>query len=122
MSTTPEGKVKRKVKSILKKFEEHVWYDMPVPAGFGKSTLDFLGMIDGQFFAIETKRADKAPTALQQQMLAEIRAKGGITFVIIGEDSPVLKQLEHWLAARLALKAFRMLDEGIGAGPIGVAA
>lgn len=94
---TPEGKVKAKVKRILAKFASTTWVDMPVPSGFGKSTLDFIGCNLGRFFVIETKRDKKEPTRLQWAMIHKVIACGGRAFVICGDDSPVLRELEEWL-------------------------
>jgi hypothetical protein len=99
---TPEGKVKAKVKKLLKKFEPSVWGDWPVPAGYGKSTVDYIGCNMGRFFAIETKAHGKHPTPLQALCLQEIERKGGKTFVIGsngGVDDPAFGELEEWLAS-----------------------
>ncbi|HLZ24526.1 MAG TPA: hypothetical protein VKQ30_20620 [Ktedonobacterales bacterium] len=92
---TPEGKVKAKVKVILKRHD--CWWDMPVPYGYGKSTVDFIGCSRGRFFAVETKADGKEPTKLQQAILRAVVAAGGETFVISGPNSPVFQDLEEWL-------------------------
>ena len=69
---------------------------MPVQYGYGKRTVDFLGCTTGRFFAIEAKAPGKHPTELQNRSLAEIRAAGGETFVIDGEEG--LECLARWLA------------------------
>jgi hypothetical protein len=97
MALTPEGIVKRKVKEILKRFDKTTFVNMPVPGGYGVSTLDFIGCNMGRFFAIETKAEGKKPTKLQQAMLDEIARKGGKVFVVAGAFSPVLQELEEWL-------------------------
>lgn len=90
---TPEGKVKAKVKRVLKSYAPHVWYDMPVPSGFGKPTLDFIGYAWGQGFAIETKAPGKKPTPRQEQTIADIQASHTPVFVIDGDTT----ELETWL-------------------------
>lgn len=89
---TPEGKVKKKVSDLLKATPE-VWYTMPVPSGFGESTLDYLGCHRGRFFAIETKAPGKKPTLRQMQTMAAIERGGGKTFVIDGDTT----ELKDWL-------------------------
>lgn len=102
MAITPEGRVKKKIKALLTAYEKHVWYDMPVPGGYGKSTVDFYGLCRGQFFAVEAKAHGKHPTKLQQRLLREIRDKGGATFIIgsdHGTDDSAFYDLEAWLEA-----------------------
>jgi hypothetical protein len=92
MTNTPEGKVKRRVSALLKSVPG-LWYDMPVPSGFGGSTLDYIGCYRGQFFAVETKRPGGKPTERQLAIISRIKAAGGVVFVVDGE----LSELESWL-------------------------
>lgn len=92
MSSTPEGKVKRKVSAILKTKDE-LYYFMPVPSGFGESTLDYIGCYRGRLFAIETKAPGKKPTDRQKTTIAMIERAGGRCFVIDGDTT----ELEEWL-------------------------
>lgn len=92
---TPEGKVKAEVKKILDKYEGRIYYHMPVPTGFGRSSLDYLGFFYGRGFAIETKRAGKEPTKRQEGIAEDITASGTPVFVIIGLGST--GALEAWL-------------------------
>lgn len=94
---TPEGKVKDKVKSILDKFGTRIFYDMPVPGGYGKSTLDFIGCAGGFYFAIETKADDKKLTDRQLKTKKDMNAAHGKVFEIIGTDDPDLYKLQEWL-------------------------
>ena len=92
---TPEGKVKAKVSALLKNYEG-LWYYMPVPSGYGKSTLDYLGCYKGMFFAIETKAptgGTPEPTDRQKVVIAEMRKAGGVVFVTDGN----LSAIKHWL-------------------------
>lgn len=93
MAQTPEGKVKQKVSAILKA-TPGVYYFMPVPSGYGESTVDYIGCYLGRFFGIETKKPGAKPTDRQKQILAAIQRAGGATFVIDGDTS----ELEAWLA------------------------
>ena len=58
MALTPEGKVKAAVKRVLARYPE-TYFFMPVQAGYGKKTLDFLICHYGEFIAIETKAPGK---------------------------------------------------------------
>lgn len=83
MAKTPEGKVKDKIKDILKTYG--LSYQMPVTGGYGTSGYpDFTVCLSGLYLAIEAK-ADakkKGPTQLQKLRMAEIRDSGGLTLVI----------------------------------------
>lgn len=92
MAQTPEGRVKRKVSDLLKSVPG-LWYTMPVPSGFGESTLDYLGSYNGLFFAVETKAPGKKPTPRQLNTIAAIQRGGGKVFVIDGDTT----ELEIWL-------------------------
>lgn len=93
---TPEGKVKAQIKAVLKK-HPNVFWDMPVPTGYGKSMLDFVGCSKGRAFMIEAKAKGKKPTALQSRTISEFSVAGGSVFVVAGEDSHVLTSLDNWL-------------------------
>ena len=81
MATTPEGKVKAKVKVILK--ELGAYYTMPVTGGFGTSGApDFLVCLNGRFVGIECKAGKGKPTALQEKNLHDIAQAGGQALVI----------------------------------------
>jgi hypothetical protein len=98
MGQTPEGKVKAKVREILDAFEGIGMYQYwPVPSGFGKTTLDVIGCFRGQFFTIETKARGKKPTPRQMEEINAIETAMGKSFIIAGEDSPVLEELRAWI-------------------------
>lgn len=92
MAQTPEGKVKAKVSGLLKA-TPGIYYHMPVPGGFGGTTLDYIGCHRGRFFAIETKKPGGKPTDRQKQIISQIEQAGGKTFVIDGDTT----ELELWL-------------------------
>lgn len=94
MATTPEGKVKTKVSTLLKTING-LYYFMPVPSGYGESTLDYIGCYRGNLFAVETKAPGKKPTNRQQQIIDSIRRAGGTVFVIDGD----ITELEQWIAS-----------------------
>jgi len=85
MASTPESKVKAKIKAILK--EHGVYYAMPIGTGYGNAGVpDFLCCIKGKFLALEAKANGGKTTALQDKNLRDIGAAGGIT-LIIREDN-----------------------------------
>ena len=85
MATTPEAKVKAKIKAILK--AHNVYYAMPIGTGYGNSGVpDFLCCVNGKFLAIEAKAGKGQATALQLKNMQAINASGGYT-CIIREDN-----------------------------------
>ena len=92
MASTPEAKVKEKIKKILK--EHGAYYAMPMGTGYGNSGVpDFLVCLNGEFLAIEAKAGRGVPTALQEKNMRDIEKAGGRTLVI-NEQSLELKVLE----------------------------
>jgi penicillin-binding protein-related factor A (putative recombinase) len=89
--STPEGKVKKQVKALLKQYG--AYYHMPVQTGYGAPTLDFIGCYRGRYFGIETKAPGKKPTPRQELTMAMINEAGGAVFVIDSEPD----ELEAWL-------------------------
>ena len=85
MATTPEGKVKDKIKAII---NSRGMYVMPFQQGTGMNGVsDFLAVIDGYFVAIEAKAGKGKPTELQKRFLANVVKNGGVALVVN----------EHWL-------------------------
>lgn len=85
MATTPEAKVKAKIKAILK--AHNIYYAMPIGTGYGNSGVpDFLCCVNGKFLAIEAKAGKGKTTALQEKNMQAINASGGYT-CIIREDN-----------------------------------
>jgi hypothetical protein len=83
VASTPEGRVKNKVRRLLKQYP-HLYFYWPVPQGFGASTVDCLICYHGVFIAIETKAPGKQPTKRQAVTIGEIANAGGHVFVIDG--------------------------------------
>jgi hypothetical protein len=97
---TPEGRTKKKINNLLDEYGSHIYIYMPVPGGYGKQTIDYLGCIHGVFFGIEAKRPDgspsqRRPTARQEDTMNAIRMAGGVTFVIW--DDAGVAELKKWL-------------------------
>lgn len=98
MAVTPEGRVKAKVKALLKKYD--IYYFMPATGGYGRSGVpDIIACMHGRFLAIECKAGNGKLTALQMRELERIAEADGITYVV-NEDS--LEFLEHALRAFIA--------------------
>jgi len=81
---TPEGKVKKRVKHVLNSFE-NVYFEMPVPTGYGKSGLDFSCCVNGKALYIETKAPGEEPTPRQRETITKQLAAGATVFVISDE-------------------------------------
>ena len=81
---TPEGKVKEKVKKVLKEY--NAYYHMPVQNGMGKPSLDFICCHKGRFLAIETKTEKGKLTLRQEATIDEMQKAGAIVLVIRGES------------------------------------
>ena len=93
MSTTPEGRIKRMVVTMLKKYG--IWYFFPAANGFGRAGIpDIIAIVNGLFVGIECK-ADrtKKPTVLQVQCGEKISAAGGKWFLVY--DKASLDQVEQ---------------------------
>lgn len=91
---TPEGRVKAKVKALLK--ERGVWYFMPANNGMGRSGIpDFICCHKGKLVAIETKAPGRRndTTPLQKMQIEGINLAGGTAMVI--DDAT---QLEDFFA------------------------
>jgi len=99
MSTTPEGKVKERVKKILR--EHGAYYFMPVQAGYGMPGLDFHCCFEGRAFCVEAKAPGKHATPRQQLTIEEME-KSGMRIFIVGERQNESyysgeAELESWL-------------------------
>ena len=85
MANTPEGKVKDKIKKILK--AHNIYYAMPHGAGFGNAGVpDFLCCMNGKFLGVEAKANGGKPTGLQSKNLEDIVKSNGHAWVV-NEDN-----------------------------------
>jgi hypothetical protein len=90
MANTPEGRVKDKIKKILKAHD--IYYAMPHGAGFGSAGVpDFLCCVNGEFIGVEAKANGGKVTALQQKNLSAIEASGGMAWVVDESNIDVFK-------------------------------
>lgn len=94
MASTPEAKVKGKIKAILK--AHNVYYAMPIGTGYGNSGVpDFLCCVNGKFVAIEAKAGKGTTTALQEKNLKAVIESGGDAWVV---NETNLEDLAAWVA------------------------
>lgn len=83
------------VKEALKKYLKKIgaYYYMPVPMGYGASTVDFLVCHKGKFYGIETKREGVHSTTVRQAcVLRQIAEAGG---GVILENSTELENVRR---------------------------
>lgn len=93
MATTPESKVKKKVKTLLD--AKGAYYFSPIGGPYAKAGVpDIIACIAGRFVGIECKAGKGKLTALQEKNIAEILANGGIAFVI---NEANIDELAQWL-------------------------
>lgn len=91
MASTPEAKVKAKVKALLDKY--NIYHFMPATGGYGRSGIpDIIACIHGKFLAIECKAHGGRLTALQRRELDRIESAGGVCYVIYGENVGPLEE------------------------------
>lgn len=83
--STPEGKVKERVKKLLRRFD--IYWHMPVQNGMGSPSLDFICCVRGYYLAIETKAPGKKPTPRQELTMEAITKAGGFVFVVSDDDT-----------------------------------
>lgn len=109
--TTPEKKVKDKVKKMLT--EIGAYYFMPATGGYGKSGVpDIVACIKGRFVAIECKAGDNTPTALQEKNLMDIAGSGGYSVAINEGGLEYLKKFLDLLNEETTSGAFFDLLKG----------
>lgn len=106
MATTPEGRIKNKIKLLLDSYGHALYVFMPVQTGYGSRTLDYLGCVKGVFFGVEAKRPKGKTTALQDAAIERIDKAGGQTFVVSDDQS--LAELKRWLDAAMKIVEWRV--------------
>ncbi len=94
MTTTPEGRVKNKVKMLLKQYPDVYWV-MPRGTTLGRTGVpDFLMSVKGTFVGLECKARPNKPTARQEYELECIRKSGGAALWV---DETTLPEFEALL-------------------------
>ncbi len=107
MGMTPEGKIKKKLDTMLKGLG--VWYYSPQAGPFGSSGIpDRVVCCHGQFIGVEAKAdAKKEPTALQAKCMKDIEKAGGKCFVVY--DDFTILEVYNYLSEIISHAAqFRM--------------
>lgn len=101
MVTTPEGRIKSKVKALFNRY--NVWYFMPANNGYGRAGVpDFVACANGRFISVETKAdGTKRTTVLQDLCSSEITRHGGYYAVVF--DDVTLSGLEAYLKVGLGM-------------------
>jgi len=79
-----EGDVKKYVKKIISSYDaDKVWFFMPPANGYGRSGIpDFLGVINGYPFAIETKFGTNQPTNNQVREIHHLTRAGSKVWIV----------------------------------------
>ena len=91
---TPEGRVKARIRAVLKKFG--VWFYSPVSNGMGVHGIpDFVCVHNGRSLMVEAKAGGKQPTERQAVQIEAIRRAGGTVFIV--NDETGTTELEAWL-------------------------
>ncbi len=92
---TPEGKTKAAINRALAKFKS-LYKFMPVPSGYGPSSLDYIVCFRGRFISIEAKAPGKKPTPRQAMTMDKMEQAGATVFVIDNTDQlgPLIEALE----------------------------
>lgn len=87
---TPEGKVKKKVAELLKKYD--AYYFFPAMGAFGRAGIpDIVGCYRGRFFAVECKAGKGKTTAIQEAEIKKIQSAKGYAFVINEDNMDLLE-------------------------------
>lgn len=104
--STPEKKVKDKVKALLA--EHGAYHFMPATHGYGSSGVpDISACLHGRFIGIECKANGGKPTALQLKNLRMIVAAGGIAVLV---DETSISELDALLTSVNKLNGGVFLD------------
>lgn len=91
MASTPEGKVKNRVKDILKGLGAYQF--SPQSGVYGRSGVpDIVGCYKGRFFGIECKANGGKATALQLKELQNITDAGGIAMLVNEDNVPEVSE------------------------------
>lgn len=99
MASTPEGKVKDKIKAYLKTVPG-CWWFMPIGGAYTSIGIpDIVGCVHGVMFAIEVKAPGKLKnlTPLQAMKLAEMEHAGAV--VMVADDVQTVRdvfELHKW--------------------------
>lgn len=107
--STPEGRVKARLKRILDAYRPNLYHHWPVQNGMGSPTLDCNGAINGRAFSIECKAFAMVLTDRQLQTRATMEVAGVKVFLYDGTldtESPIVRWLDYW-------RVRGMIEEGL---------
>ena len=77
-----ESDVKKIVKAVLKSTPD-CWWFMPPANGFGRAGIpDFVGIVNGLGFAVETKFGKGTTTANQEREIAALMQSGAKVWIV----------------------------------------
>ena len=95
MALTPEGKVKRRLDTMLKR--RKIWYFSPQSGPFGKAGIpDRLAVVEGRLIGIEVKaNKTRKPTPLQVKCMSDIEKAGGKCFLVY--DDETINKVEDYI-------------------------
>ena len=110
MALTPEGKVKDKVKAILKR--RGVWYCMPRGQTYGRAGIpDFLCCHKGRFIAIETKAGRGKATPLQLRELKDIFGHQGIALIVREANVEQVEALLDFVEGNCNVNTYKGIED-----------
>lgn len=110
MALTPEGKVKARVKEILK--ARGVWYCMPRGTTFGRSGIpDFVCCHMGRFFGIETKAGRGKATPLQLRELNDIVAHFGCALIVREANVEQVESLLDFIESNCNVNTYKGIED-----------
>ena len=110
MALTPEGKVKEKVKAILKR--RGVWYCMPRGQTYGRAGIpDFLCCYRGRFIAIETKAGRGKATSLQLRELNDIVAHFGCALIVREANVEQVESLLDFIEGNCNVNTYKGIED-----------
>ncbi len=93
---TPEGKVKKSVQDVLKRYG--AYFFTPATGGYGTSGLpDIVACYKGRFLGIECKAGKNRTSAMQEHQLNSITKAGGAALVVYENNiQDVVRILDGW--------------------------
>jgi hypothetical protein len=92
--STPEGKVKTRIKKLLNQYG--AYSHAPVQNGMGQPSLDFICCYNGLYLAIEAKAPGKHPSERQLKTMEQISKAGGVA-IVVGTSEESFDGLERLL-------------------------
>ncbi|MGF6599771.1 hypothetical protein P3T23_004505 [Paraburkholderia sp. GAS448] len=109
--STPEGEIKARCKALFARVG--AYRAMVVTFGYGESGHpDFLVCLHGALVGVETKATTKSPvSALQRLRLKQIRAAGGLAFVVHADNYPAFEALVLLVHVHVRTAMQRIADE-----------